>query len=55
MSCICNKCKYLWAREGKKYCIKTMKKYKINKKQCSLFEEGSNIKKYLKKGWWRDK
>lgn len=58
MSSICNKCKHLWQRLGKNYCNKPFGancKYSNNKKQCSYFEKGNNIKKYLggSNGWWK--
>jgi hypothetical protein len=59
VSGICNKCKNLWQRLGKNYCIKGACggkcKYSKTKKQCDSFEKGENIKKYLggSNGWWK--
>ena len=56
MNTICNKCKKLWSRSGKYYCMSINNcKYSKNKKQCPYFEEGENVKKYIKQGWWRNK
>lgn len=57
MSSICNKCRHLWKRLGRYYCNKPIYKdngncckYSSTKKQCPCFEEGMNIKNYIKKG-----
>ena len=62
MKSICNKCKHLWSEEGKYYCNRPSYlyrgdtcKYSKNKKSCPCYEEGENVKKYIKKGWWRKK
>lgn len=61
MASLCNKCKNLWQRLGKSYCIHGACggncKYSKSKKQCPYFEEGKNIKQYLSKtnGWWKKK
>ena len=61
MATICNKCRYLWQRLGKNYCLLGSNgascQYKKGKKQCDYFDEGINIKKYLGKsnGWWKKK
>lgn len=56
MSSICNKCRHLWQRREKKYCnqpiykvLGTTCKYSKNKKQCPCYEEGKNIKDYLRR------
>lgn len=55
MSTICNKCLHLWRCNRKYYCNQpTYKekgdtcKYSKTKKQCSCFEKGKNVKKYMK-------
>ena len=59
MSTICNKCKHLWERLGKPYCMGTPGrncKYSNSKKQCEHFEEGENVKKFKNKNnLWRKK
>ena len=58
MKSICNKCKHLWSREGTYYCTWNglfNVRYTKTKKGCRYFEEGENVKKYIKQGWWRRK
>lgn len=56
MNSICNKCIRLWSRAGTYYCMSSERvKYTKNKKQCPYFQEGENVKKYIKQGWWRKK
>lgn len=63
MSCICDKCTFLWKSNTKKFCCKPVHlphgdscKYSQHKKGCPCFTPGDNIKKFeskVNKGWSR--